>query len=79
MGLVGLGDEFSTDVMMGGPETANQAAIELISVSPKAASVANPFGEVGVLSWKAWFAAKILNENWIWELRHLNRTTDNIA
>lgn len=79
VGLVGLGDEFSTDVMMGGPETANQAAIELISVSPKAASVANPYGEVGVLSWKAWFAAKILNENWIWELRHLNRTTDNIA
>lgn len=79
VGLVGLGDEFNTDVMMGGPETANQAAIELISVSPSQASVANPYGEVGVLSWKAWFAAKILNQNWLWEIRHLNRDNASVA
>jgi len=79
VGTVGLGDEFATDVMMGGPETAKQAAIQLISVPPSAASVANPFAEVGVLSWKAWFAAKILNTNWIWEVRHLNRTNANVS
>lgn len=76
VGTVGLGDEVATEVMMGGPETARQPAISLISVPPSVASVANPFGEVGVLSWKAWFAAKILNENWIWELRHLVEDTD---
>lgn len=79
VGTVGLGGMFGTDVMMGGPETANQSAIELITVPPKQASVANPYGEVGVLSWKAWFAGKILNNNWLWEVRHLNRTNANVA
>ncbi len=79
VGTVGLGDEYTDSVMMGGPETARQTAIELISVPPGQASVANPFGEVGVLSWKAWFAAKILNTNWIWELRHLNKTNANVS
>ena len=78
VGTVGLGDEFMTDVMLGGPETAQQSAIDLITVPPTP-SVADPFGEVGVLAWKAWFAAKILNENWIWEVRHLVRETDNIT
>ena len=78
VGTVGLGDEFMTDVMMGGPETAQQSAIELITVPPTP-SVADPFGEVGVLAWKAWFAAKILNENWIWEVRHLCRETSFIS
>lgn len=79
VGTVGLGDEFSTDIMMGGPETAKQPAIQLITVAPGAASVANPFGEVGVLSWKAWFAAKILNAQWIWAIRHLNRTNAQVS
>ena len=79
VGTVGLGDEFPTDVMLGGPETARIPAIQLINVPPGMASVANPFGEVGVLSWKAWFAAKILNENWIWQIRHLNRTNANVS
>lgn len=79
VGTVGLGDEFSDSVMMGGPETAAQSAIELISVSPNMPSVANPYGEVGVLSWKAWFASKILNNNWLWEIRHLNRTNDQVS
>lgn len=79
VGVIGLGDEYGTDVMMGGPETAAQPAIELISVSPRQASIANPYAEVGSLSWKAWFASKILNENWIWELRHLNRDNASVA
>ncbi len=78
VGTVGLGDEYMDDVMMGGPETAQQSAIQLINAPPQA-GVADPFGEVGVLAWKAWFAAKILNENWIWEVRHLTRTTANIS
>ena len=65
--------------MMGGPETAAQPAITLISVPPGMASVANPFGEVGVLSWKAWFAGKILNENWIWQIHHLVRDNASIS
>jgi len=72
VGTVGLGGSMSDMVMLGGPETANQSAIELISVPPAAASVANPFGEVGVLSWKAWFAAKVLNENWLWHVKTLS-------
>lgn len=78
VGTVGLGDEFMTDVMMGGPETAQQSAIQLITSQPQG-SVADPFAEVGTLAWKAWFAAKILNENWIWAVRHLTRETANIS
>ena len=66
------------DVMMGGPETAQQSAIMLISSAPRA-GVADPFAEVGTLAWKAWFAAKILNENWIWEVRSLARETQFIS
>lgn len=72
VGTVGLGGQFTDMPMVGGPETAGQSAIELISVPPSQASVANPYGEVGVLSWKAWHATKILNENWIWKLRTLS-------
>lgn len=79
VGIIGLGDEYGTEVMMGGPETARQPAIQLISVSPRQASIANPYAEVGSLSWKAWFASKILNESWIWELRHLNRDNASVA
>ncbi len=78
VGTVGLGDEYMTDVMMGGPETAQQSAIQLISSRPTA-GVADPFAEVGTLAWKAWFAAKVLNENWIWEVRHLTRETAFIS
>ena len=79
VGLVGLGDEYMPTVMLGGPETARQAAIQLFAVPPSDVSVANPFGEVGVLSWKAWFAGKILNENWIWNVHHLVRDNSNIS
>ena len=72
VGTVGLGGSMSDQIMMGGPETANQSAIQLISVPPSQASVANPFGEVGVLSWKSWHGAKILNENWIWHVKTLS-------
>ena len=79
VGLIGLGDEYASQVMLGGPETARQPAIELFAVPPSDVSVANPYGEVGLLSWKAWFAAKILNENWIWKVNHLVRTNSNIS
>lgn len=79
VGTIGLGSQFGTDVMMGGPETGQQSPISLISVPPQQASVANPLAEVGVISWKAWFAAKILNNNWLWEVRHLNRTNANVS
>ncbi len=78
VGTVGLGDEYMSDVMMGGPETAQQSAIMLISSRPTA-GVADPYAEVGTLAWKAWFAAKILNENWIWEVRTLARETQFIS
>ena len=74
VGSVGLGDEFTDNIYMGGDVLP---AIELVT-SPKTVSVADPFGEVSVLTWKAWFAGKILNSGWIYEIEHLVRDADSI-
>ena len=69
IGTVALGDEFHQDISMGGDVIP---AIEVVS-SPKQVSVADPYGEISVLTWKAWFAAKVLNGNWTYEIEHLVR------
>ncbi len=79
VGLVGLGDEIMPTVMLGGPETAQQPAIQVFAVPPSDVSVANPYGEVGLLSVKWWFAGKILSEPWIWNIKHLVRDNSNIS
>ncbi len=75
IGTVALGDEFHQDITMGGDVIP---AIEVVS-SPKSVSVADPYGEISVLTWKAWFAAKILNAGWGYELETLCRTARTVA
>ena len=75
IGTVALGDEFHESITMGGDTIP---AIEVVS-APKTVSVADPYGEISVLTWKAWFAAKILNAKWVYELLHLVRDARSVS
>lgn len=69
VGTVGLGENHSKEIYMMGDRLP---AIQLISKPVGSAGAGDPFNEVGSLAWKAWFAGKILNQNWIWKIRSLS-------
>jgi len=63
IGSVGLGEGHTTDITeMYDPKKPK--AVELLYAPPKV-SIADPFGELGVISWKAWYGGKILQNDWI--------------
>lgn len=69
VGTVGLGENHTKEIYQMGQRLP---AIELIRKGVGSAGAGDPFNEVGSLAWKAWFAGKILNQNWIYELRTLS-------
>jgi N4-gp56 family major capsid protein len=61
VGSVGLGEEHTEEIYMGGDKVP---AVELINKPVGSAGAADPYNELGSLAWKAWFAGKVLNPNW---------------
>ncbi len=68
VGTVGLGENHTEEIYKTGDRLP---AVELIMKEKGSAGAADPLSEVGSVSWKAWFVAQILNNNWLWEVRTL--------
>jgi N4-gp56 family major capsid protein len=67
VGTVGLGENHTKEAYMTGDMVP---AIDVV-YAPPTVSVADPQGELGVLSWKGWLVGKILNSNWIVKIETL--------
>lgn len=65
VGSVNLGADHVEDIYMGHNRLPT---IELIQKPVGSSGVGDMFNEKGSLAWKAWFAGKILNANWIGKL-----------
>lgn len=71
VGSIGLGEDHTEEIYLMGDRPP---AIELIQHKVGSSGTADPFNEVGSLAWKAWFAGKILNSAWLWEIDTLALT-----
>lgn len=68
VGSIGLGNMHATTAYeMYNP--VKPPAVELIYHAPGSSGVFDPYNEFGTLAWKTWFAGKVLNSNWILQLR----------
>jgi N4-gp56 family major capsid protein len=68
VGTVGLGNMHATNSYeMYNPKTP--PAVELIHKPVGSAGAADPFNEVGTLSWKAWHVGQVLNQGWLYKIR----------
>ena len=68
VGSVGLGNMHAkTAYEMYNP--IKPPAVELIYHAPGTSGVFDPYNEFGTIAWKAFFAGKVLNANWIIHLR----------
>jgi N4-gp56 family major capsid protein len=61
-GSVGLGERHAKEIYQ---MYDRVPTVELIYHKPGSSGVADMFNERGSLAWKAWFAGKVLNTNWI--------------
>ena len=66
VGSVGLGENLTKEIYMMGDRLP---AIEVIQKAPGSSGIGDMFNEVGSLAWKGWFAGKILQNDWLWEIR----------
>lgn len=72
IGTVGLGEQHAKEIYtMYDP--ARPPTVELIKKEIGSSGVGDPFNEVGSIAWKAWYAGKILNSNWIVSLVSLSK------
>lgn len=68
VGSVGLGNMHATSAYeMYNP--VKPPAVELIYHAPGTSGVFDPYNEFGTIAWKAFFAGKVLNANWIYAVR----------
>ena len=68
LGSVGLGDQHAKEIYL---MYDRVPTVEVIYHKPGSSGVADPFNENGSLAWKAWFAGKVLNGNWVVPVRTL--------
>lgn len=68
VGSIGLGENHAKEIYM---MYDRLPAVEVIQHKPGSSGVADMFNENGSLAWKAWFAGKVLNGNWIAPVRTL--------
>ena len=68
VGSVGLGEQHAKEIYM---MYDRVPTVELIYHKPGSSGIADMFNENGSLAWKAWFAGKKLNQNWIAKLNSL--------
>ena len=66
IGTVGLGENHAKEIYQMGDRVP---AISLINHAPGTSGVGDPFNEVGSLAWKAFYAGKVLNPNWVVDLK----------
>lgn len=66
IGTVGLGEKHAEEIYQGFDRVP---AVEVIVKQPGSSGIADMFNEVGSIAWKAWFAGKILNNNWLYKIR----------
>ena len=66
IGSVGLGENHTKEIYMMGDRLP---AIELIQKKPGSSGIGDMYNEVGSIAWKTWFAGKILNNDWLYEVR----------
>jgi len=62
VGSVGLGEQYAQEIYQMGDR---MPTVELIYHKPGSSGIADMYNEMGSLAWKAWFAGKILNDNWL--------------
>ncbi len=70
VGSVGLGENHAKEIYM---MYDRVPTVEIIYHKPGSSGVADPFNEMGSLAWKAWFAGKVLNGNWIGVINSLSK------
>jgi len=68
VGSIGLGEEHVEDIYM---SESRLPTVELINHAPGSSGIGDMYNEAGSLAWKAWFAGKILNTNWLIKVRTL--------
>ena len=68
VGSIGLGEQHAKEIYM---MYDRVPTVELIQHKPGSSGVADMFNENGTLAWKAWFAGKRLNENWLGKVQTL--------
>jgi N4-gp56 family major capsid protein len=69
VGSVGLGEKHAKEIYQ--MYDGRVPTVEIIQHKPGTSGVADMFNERGSLAWKAWFAGKVLNGNWIVPVRTL--------
>jgi hypothetical protein len=74
VGSVGLGEQHAKEIYM---MYDRVPTVELIYHKPGSSGVADPFNENGSLAWKAWFAGKGLNANWVGIVNSLAGASNN--
>ncbi len=62
VGSIGLGEQHAKEIYQMGDRVPT---VELIQHRPGSSGVGDMFNEIGSIAWKAWFAGKVLNNNWI--------------
>lgn len=67
VGSLGLGFEHVKESYMAGDMVPG---IQMITHARGSAGAGDPLNEVSTMGWKSWHAAKVLNSNWIRNLRH---------
>jgi N4-gp56 family major capsid protein len=70
VGSIGLGENHAKEIYM---MYDRVPTVELIYHKPGSSGVADMFNEIGSLAWKAWFAGKILNANWVGKIQTLSK------
>ena len=70
IGSIGLGENHAKEIYM---MYDRVPTVELIYHKPGSSGIADMFNENGSLAWKAWFAGKILNGNWIAKIQTLSK------
>lgn len=68
IGSVGLGEMHAKEIYM---MYDRVPTVEIIYHKPGSSGIADMFNENGSLAWKAWFAGKILNGNWVGKIQTL--------
>ena len=67
MGTIALNAEHTSDIYKMYDRTPSP--IELISHAPGSAGAGDPYNEIASIAWKCWFAAEVLNANWLSRIR----------
>jgi N4-gp56 family major capsid protein len=68
VGSIGLGENHAKEIYM---MYDRVPTVEVIQHKPGSSGIADPYNENGTLTWKAWYAGKVLNANWVGVLNTL--------